>query len=394
MDWRASLQAAWWRASDAGPSQGPGGRGLWAPLLPLAAIYGLLWRLHRWSYRSGLRRAQRAPVPVIVVGNLIVGGAGKTPTTIALVQALQQRGWTPGVVSRGFAAAYAADSAGASDNASGNASDNASHDTSDNAARNPAHEVSATSSAAAVGDEPLLIRRRTGVPVWVARRRIDAANALCAAHPEVDLVVADDGLQHLALHRDAQLIVFDDRGIGNRRLLPAGPLREPFTSAPPPRSVVLYNAAAPSTPWHGGCAQRSLAGAVPLRAWWAGAPATLAGLDALRRGPVLAAAGIAAPERFFAMLEAAGLQVERLPLPDHARLDPRPWPASDQRIVVTEKDAVKIAPDAADAARVHVATLDFRIPAATVDALMLMLPPRAPRPIDDSHHASPDHPTR
>ncbi len=392
MDWRASLQTAWWRprgsAAGRGAGAGTNRLGPWALLLPLAALYGLLWRLHRWSYRSGWRRAQRAPVPVIVVGNLIVGGAGKTPTTIALVQALQQRGWTPGVVSRGFAATNSADSDGRSDNATRSATHHATH--------NAAHEVNATSSAAAVGDEPLLIRRRTGVPVWVARRRIDAANALCAAHPEVNMLVSDDGLQHLALHRDAQLIVFDDRGIGNQHLLPAGPLREPFTAAPPARSIVLYNTAAPSTAWPGDCAQRGLAGAVRLSDWWAGVPAMPAGLDALRGGPgaLLAAAGIAAPERFFAMLEAAGLRIERLPLPDHAGLDPRPWPASAERIIVTEKDAVKIAPDAADAARIHVATLDFRIPDATVDALMLMLPPRAPRPIDDSHHASPDHPTR
>jgi tetraacyldisaccharide 4'-kinase len=316
-------------------------------LLPLAWLYRLASALRRRAYATGLFEAQRAPVPVIVVGNLVAGGAGKTPTVIALVEMLRRRGWTPGVVSRGYGSAADAP-----------------------------QEVGADPSAAACGDEPVLIRRRTGAPVWVGRRRADVARALCAANPEVDVVVSDDGLQHLALHRDAQLVVFDERGTGNGRQLPAGPLREPLRTAPPARTVVLYNAPEPTTPWPGARAQRALAGSVALAGWWRGEPPSTAALEALRGAPLLAAAGIAAPERFFSMLEAAGLTLRRWPLPDHAALDPRPWPADAGRVIVTEKDAVKIRPDAPDTASIHVAALDFRLPDHLVDEMLAWLPPR------------------
>ena len=333
---RAALERAWWRPR-------PGG--LAALLWPLALLYAALSALRRLAYQRGWLTRQRAPVPVVVVGNLIVGGAGKTPTVIALVRALRERGWTPGVISRGYGGAAAAPIA-----------------------------VTSTTAASEVGDEPVLIRRRTGAPVWVGRQRAAAARALCAAHPEVDLIVADDGLQHLALERDAQLVVFDERGLGNGLLLPAGPLREPFATVPP-RTAVLYNATTPTTAWPGALAGRRLAGALPLRDWWAGRSATRDGLAALRDRQVLAAAGIAAPERFFAMLEAEGLTIERRRLADHAPLDPRPWPADAAIVVVTEKDAVKLPPTVPDAAAIHVATLDFEIPAETVATLHGWLEP-------------------
>jgi tetraacyldisaccharide 4'-kinase len=176
-------------------------------------------------------------------------------------------------------------------------------------------------------------------------------------------------LQHLALARDAQLVVFDDRGAGNGMVLPAGPLREPLGAAVRPNTAVLYNAAQRTTHLPGSVVQRSLAGAVPLARWWRGEPAKPEGLAALAGHPLTAAAGIAAPQRFFAMLEAAGLTFKRMPLPDHHPLDPRPWTGQDGNVIVTEKDAVKLAPDAPDAHRIHVATLDFNLPAETVDAL-------------------------
>lgn len=334
---RAALERAWWQPR----------RGLLAGLLrPLSWLYGLLWSLRATAYRAGWLKSRRAPVPVVVVGNLVVGGAGKTPTVIALVQALRARGWNPGVISRGYGSGR----------------------------RDPL-EVTPATNAGAGGDEPLLIRRRTGVPVWVGPRRIDTARALCAAHPAVDILIADDGLQHLALARDAQIVVFDERGVGNGLLLPAGPMREPLTAAPPARTVVIYNGSGPTTPWAGLPVQRALAGSVPLRDWWAGAPASAAALDALRDRRLLAAAGIAAPERFFAMLDAAGLQIDRLPLPDHASFEPRPWSTSSPTVIVTEKDAVKLSADAPDAARIHVATLDFRIPPDTLAALHGWLEP-------------------
>ena len=191
---RAAIERAWWLPQAT----------LWSRLLgPLAALYRLLWRGRAWLYRSGARRAAAVGVPVVVVGNLVVGGAGKTPTVIALVRALRQRGWTPGVVSRGY---------GSRDG--------------------HAREVRPDSRVDDSGDEPLLIRLRSGAPVWVGRDRVEAARRLLAANPQVDLIVADDGLQHLPLARDLQIVVFDERGIGNGRLLPAGPLREPMGDAP------------------------------------------------------------------------------------------------------------------------------------------------------------------
>lgn len=342
--WSTSLQRHWWR---------PRPSALAWLLSPLSGLYLVAWALRRAAFASGLLRPGRAPVPVVVVGNLIVGGAGKTPTVIALVEALRREGWTPGVLSRGYGGSAQRTTAPLA--------------------------IDATTPAAHCGDEPLLIHRRTGAPVWVGARRVDVARALCAAHPEVNLLVSDDGLQHLALHRDAQLVVFDERGVGNRMPLPAGPLREPLAARAPTRTVVLYNASAPTTRWPGACVKRRLAGAVPLAAWWRGQATTPAGLDVLRGTSVLAAAGIAAPERFFTMLEAQGLRIRRLALPDHAALDPLPWPTTEPAVVVTEKDAVKLDPATPGAAAVHVVTLDFSLPEDTLQALRALLPP-PPRP--------------
>jgi tetraacyldisaccharide 4'-kinase len=319
-------------------------------LAPLSRLYGALLAARRLAYRRGWRQSHVAPVPVVVVGNLVAGGAGKTPTVIALVQALCAAGRRPGVVSRGF----------------GRRGDSTL-------------AVAADSAASEVGDEPLLIQRRTGVPVWVGRRRIDAARGLCAAHPEVDVLVADDGLQHLALARQAEVIVFDERGAGNGRLLPSGPLREPLPAAVPPLACVLYNAPAPTTALPGTLVRRRLAGVLPLAAWQAGAAFDHDALHALHalqgphRRPVLAAAGLAAPERFFAMLEAEGLAIRRLPLADHHRFDPPPWPAGTPEVVVTEKDAVKLDAGRCDATKVWVARLDFELPAGFVQAILQRL---------------------
>jgi tetraacyldisaccharide 4'-kinase len=185
---------------------------------------------------------------------------------------------------------------------------------------------------------------------------------LCAAHAEVDVLVADDGLQHLALARDVQVIVFDERGIGNGWQLPAGPLRQPMPRHVPVNSHVLYNAVHPSTAWPGALATRRLAGAVLLQDWWRGAPATIQALHALRGRSVLAAAGMAAPERFFAMLRDAGLQPNALPLPDHHAFEQLPWPPDTPEVLVTEKDAVKLPRDPAGATRIWVVALDFQLP--------------------------------
>ena len=312
-------------------------------LRPLARLYGGLQRLSRLGReRRALRRPQPG-VPVLVVGNLIVGGAGKTPSTIAIVQALRDAGWSPGVVSRGHGRQGSGVCA-----------------------------VGPGSSPDEVGDEPLLIHRRSAVPVMVARDRVAAALHLQALHPEVDVIVADDGLQHRQLRRDVEVIVFDERGLGNGLLLPAGPLREPFTPCPPAAALVLYNHVAPSTPWPGDCVQRRVGAARPLAAWLGpGGPTTP--LQALRGRRLVAMAGIAVPERFFSALRAAGLDIDPLPMPDHHRYDDRPWPAGTREVVTTEKDAVKLARWATGEVPVWVVGLDFDLPAAFVATLLARL---------------------
>ncbi|QHE85971.1 tetraacyldisaccharide 4'-kinase [Hydrogenophaga sp. BPS33] len=308
-------QTRWLRAAQ---QRGGPMRLLW----PVSLLYRSLIALRRRLYAMGVLRVHRLEVPVIVVGNVVLGGAGKTPCTIALVNHLVSRGWRPGVVSRGHGRQGA-----------------------------DATPVHANASAADVGDEPLLIHQRTGVPVCVAARRVDAARALLAAHPQVNVLVCDDGLQHLALGRDLAIVVFDDRGVGNGWLLPAGLLREPW----PP---------APGSPFRPDLVLRQSREGQP------GQPVDAHGLpvfDALRRlathalGPqgqrvplaqlrgqaLTATAGIARPEVFFSMLRESGLVPEQeIPLPDHA--DATAYaellrhPADV--VVCTEKDAVKLFP--------------------------------------------------
>ncbi len=328
---------------DAWLARGPLACLLW----PLGLAYGLVWRLREAVWRAGWWRAQRLPVPVIVVGNLVAGGAGKTPTVRAVVALLQRLGWRPGIISRGY----------------GRAGDGLI-------------DVQPDTPASVGGDEPLLLRLRAGVPVFVGRDRVAAGRELLRRHPQVEVIVSDDGLQHRRLARDAQVIVFDERGAGNRWLLPAGPLREPLPRGVPPRSVVLYNAAALSTPLPGWLAQRALGGVVPLRDWWQGAPSLP--LHALAGRRCIAAAGLARPQRFFEMLRAAGLEIDPMPLPDHHDYAALPWP-HDIDVIVTEKDAVKLDPARAGNARIWVATLDFTT-GADFDAALAALLPLPPRP--------------
>lgn len=336
MAWRETLQRAWWAPRPA----------MLAWLLwPVSLVYRALAALSR-----ALARPQHVGVPVIVVGNLVVGGAGKTPTVIALVQALRAAGWTPGVVSRGHGRRG-----------------------------NGLVDVTMSSAAAEVGDEPLLIHRRTAAPLVVGRDRVAAARALRQAHPQVDVIVSDDGLQHHRLARDVQVIVFDARGAGNAMLLPAGPLREPLPAAAPARSVVLYTAPQPSTPLPGFHGRRRLAGVLPLDAWQRGGVASDEGWQALRERPVTAAAGIAQPERFFALLHEQGLALRTVALPDHHAFDTLPWDADTADVVVTEKDAVKLAGRNLGATRLWVAPLDFEPEPGFAAAVLRHLPARATR---------------
>lgn len=272
-------------------------------LLPMALVHGALLSLRRWLYQSGLKTSHRLKVRVIVVGNVVAGGAGKTPVTLALVQHLSRQGFRVGVISRGHG--------------------RVTRDT---------REVHAGSSPQNVGDEPLLIRQKTGVPVWVGTSRVEAGRALLEQHPLVDTLICDDGLQHWALARDIEICVMDERGIGNGWLLPAGPLREPW---PKPVDLLLHTGV--SAVEGGFQAKRQLA---PYATDAAGRQILLA---TLRNQPVDAVAGLARPEAFFKMLRESGLDLHQTTaLPDHFDYNAWPTTALARPLLCTEKDAAKL----------------------------------------------------
>ncbi len=279
-------------------------RGLSAWLLwPLSWLYAGVWRTRQAAYRQGWLASGHPGACVIVVGNVVAGGAGKTPTTVAIVQHLCQRGLAVGVVSRG-------------------------HGRQDHQVR----PVLASSTPAEVGDEPLLIQRRTGVPVWVGAARLQAARRLLQAHPDIQLIVCDDGLQHLALQRDLEICLMDDRGLGNGWLLPAGPLREPW-----PRPVDLLLHTQGQRNGSGFVAHRQLAATAVN-----GRGETCA-LAALAAQPVDAVAGLARPQAFFDMLRASGLTLAQThALPDHHDYAGWTAPGTGRPLLCTEKDAVKL----------------------------------------------------
>jgi tetraacyldisaccharide 4'-kinase len=288
-----SLQQAWLQ------------RGALAWLLrPVSAVYGVLAAIRRVLYRTGFRRSQRIGVPVIVVGNVIAGGSGKTPVVMAIVRHLGARGIPTGVISRGY----------------GRATDGC-------------REVFDDSDPRAVGDEPALIRRSTGAPVFVARRRAEAGSALLARHPGTRAIVSDDGLQHLAMARDIEICVFDDRGIGNGWLLPAGPLREPW---PRRCDLVLHTGERPA--FAGFTARRALAGHALQR------DGTRVPLQALAGRTLVAVAAIAKPEAFFEMLRERAVPLAQcIALPDHFDFEAwHPRLPDGHVLLCTEKDAVKL----------------------------------------------------
>jgi tetraacyldisaccharide 4'-kinase len=301
----STLTRAWLR-------RGPLALALW----PLSLLFRLLAALRVTLFRTGILTSERLPVPVIVVGNIFIGGTGKTPLTIWLVEQLRAAGLKPGVISRGHGGEGEAGP----------------------------REVLPASSAREVGDEPLLIAGRTGCPVVVGRRRADAGRHLLERHPEVDVLLTDDGLQHYALRRDVELVLFDGRGVGNGWTLPAGPLREPssrrrdFTVVNTPELTPALALAVGGRPY-----RMQLAGeyAEQLRDPQQRLP--LSALAAAMAGKrIVAAAGIGNPARFFTMLKAAGLRFEELPLPDHHDFLDDPFKGLDaELILMTEKDAVK-----------------------------------------------------
>ncbi|MBK9245295.1 MAG: tetraacyldisaccharide 4'-kinase [Burkholderiales bacterium] len=328
------------------------GRGLLASaLLPLSLLYVAGHAIHGWLYRGGLLKAWRVGLPVVVVGNLYAGGTGKTPLVIELVRQLKARGWRPGVISRGYGRR-----------------------------KTDVRPVDAGAQSGEVGDEPLLIAQRAGVPVVVGADRVAAARVLHSLHPKCDVIVSDDGLQHPRLAREVEIAVLHFLGIGNGWPLPAGPLRDSLARLRTVDAVVL-NGDVPPLRIHGqvfsmeGELDEVYSLADPTRR------APLAALvDEQRRSGtrVVAAAGIAAPEKFFSMLRAAGLAIEEQPLPDHHDFAVNPFFGREYDVaLVTEKDAVKCRASAAtkNDGRICAVSLRTRVDPALVDLIEAKIRP-------------------
>ena len=305
---RKAIQTAWQR------------KGLVSTLLlPLSLPMMAAAALKHRRYQRQPELAHHSLFPVVVVGNIYVGGTGKTPVVIALVQALQERGWRPGVISRGYGVKVG----------------------------EQARSGRGNLAASEFGDEPALIARTTQAPISVHPSRVLALKRLHKKYPDVNVVIADDGLQHLALGRDLEIVVQDGRGTGNGRLLPAGPLREPASRLQSVDYLITnlsdgQTEAAPIA---------TLAHQLSMRL----APARLtqlttgesldwpAWLAQHGKEPISAVAAIGQPDRFFSMLTAAGLVLEKtIALPDHDAYEHSPFTAhSSPFILITAKDAVK-----------------------------------------------------
>jgi tetraacyldisaccharide 4'-kinase len=307
--------------------------------LPFALVFGAVVWARRFLYRARILRAWRARAPVIVVGNITVGGTGKTPLVIAIVEMLAAQGRNPGVVARGYGRVPRRE-----------------HDP-----RGVVRVYPDVATPEHFGDEPVLIARRSRVPVYISPDRAAAARALLEAHPEVDVVVSDDGLQHYALARDVEIAVVDaERGFGNGLLLPSGPLREPVARLRGVDAVVLNGDEGARADF----GPRNFAMRLGRERF-----AALSSNEELspqefalraRGRSVAAVAGIGNPERFFAHLARLGVAARRLPFPDHHAYQPAELKLPGVEVIVmTEKDAVKCA-----------AFADARMWSMRVDALL------------------------
>lgn len=289
--------------------RGPLACALW----PVSQVYRLGLAVRSGLYRLGFLKTRRLPVPVIVIGNVIAGGAGKTPTALAIAQHLKAQGLQVGIISRGYG-----------------------RRTQD------CREVMPHDHPLDTGDEPLLLRRRADVPVFVSRRRADAGCALLAAYPKTQVLLCDDGLQHRPLERDLEICVFDSRGSGNGWLLPAGPLREPW---PRPADLILHTDSGNSG---GSGSSDLLPGAFRATRRLSDeairSDGTRVSLASLLGQTVMAIAGIAQPQAFFDMLRGKGLDLVRtVALPDHDDFEQLPsLPQSGVAVLCTEKDAAKL----------------------------------------------------
>lgn len=305
-------------------------------LWPVSLVFAFAVRLRRQLYRGGRIASVELDVPVIVVGNITVGGTGKTPCVIWLARELKRRGLRVGVVTRGYGAT----------------------------SREWPRRVRPDSPAAEVGDEAVLIARRTACAVAAGPDRVAAARLL-SGDGAVDVIVSDDGLQHYRLGRTFEIAVVDGiRGLGNGLCLPAGPLREGGTRLDEVDAVVVN-----SGPWgHAGVVRAEL---VPTGLYNV-ASGEARSLESFRGVAVHAVAGIGHPERFFAVLRGLGLDVEEHPLEDHARLVADDMSFGDDKpVMITEKDAVKCGSFAHE--RVWCLVVELRFAARDDERLMRLL---------------------
>ena len=287
---------------------------LFVVLLPFTLVFALVALIRRNFYRNGILSSNKIPVPVIVVGNIAVGGAGKTPVTLWLAQYLKGKGMNPAIISRGYGGE----------------------------ATSSTVIVNEQSDPALVGDEPVLLALRSGCPVFVDADRVRGATS--AMKQGADVILSDDGLQHYRLQRDIEITVVDgSRGFGNGWLLPAGPLREPVSRlATVDRVLVQQGKADDSRLANDSFSDRTTNFSLVGKTLSKVADGSLLQLSELAGKTVNAVAGIAHPERFFMYLEQQGIKVLRHPLGDHARLSDTDVRFDDDLdVVVTEKDAVK-----------------------------------------------------
>jgi tetraacyldisaccharide 4'-kinase len=274
-------------------------------LIPLSWLFAALTALRRWAYRAGVLKSYALPVPVIVVGNINVGGSGKTPAVIWLANQLKQQGYKPAVISRGYG---------------GNATQ--------------ATSVTPASLTSIVGDEPVLIASRCACPVWVGADRVDAAMELLKMHPECNVIISDDGLQHYRLKRDVEIAIIDNAGLQTAFLLPAGPFREAPWRLNTVDTVVCNGEKTDA------CAhQMQLVGEQFYNLADAKIMATTADF---KHKKVTAIAGIGKPERFFEHLRKLGLSFASIGFADHYAYSAQDLAQIDcDAIIMTEKDAVK-----------------------------------------------------
>jgi tetraacyldisaccharide 4'-kinase len=272
-------------------------------LWPVSWIFLLGVCIRRLLYRFRILKSSHPGIPVIVVGNLTVGGSGKTPLVLWIAEHLKAKGWSPAILSRGYGTTLSAPRA-----------------------------ATISAEPAEVGDEPVLLARRSGCPVWVGADRVAVVAALRASQPEVNVLVLDDGLQHYRLRRDVEIAVVDARGFGNGFLLPAGPLREPQSRLRSVDAVVTHGSQ--------GKFSMSLEGHTVHRMTDARERRTLQSFAGQK---VHGVAGIGDPNRFFLHLAKAGIKVLPHPFPDHHPFRAQDLGFGDELpVMLTEKDAVKL----------------------------------------------------